>query len=903
MGILTHSRRGEDGSAAPHYGTADHVNQSTSTEPRRLDYLYQRTLDLLRDDARITRALDWVDQVLPQLTAACRTALQESAHRPLERWSAWLDSSDAAVIAEAGKGEIFEWRMHWLRQLIEITSALSERGRSQQQQTAMARAFHARNTVATACFPLGFWIDLVNYLCSGEASPSASRVRSVVFPLVLSEPVVDAGSETNVILAQFLLERSALPPHSTGSPEGTGISGSTRVGQVYIHPEQAVLRGLDSSFASSVANAAQAARAGLPADGRPWPDVRIRIQTVKPSHERFLSGTMLRGESGGGALAVGLQTMYLGQQAPDPARAISFAVNGPAGSAVDGRCYPVAGTDDKIRGCAKHGMEALIVAMEQQRPLTLYGHKNGLRILGSGTVRDAVRFATNSSAVAANENGPNVVILFDRRSEADDSVCQRLEARLAEKGCRVFLDRRPEMDIKWAQEIDRQVQQADIVVPLISRSSINDDMLLALLHAANDARQVGDSKPRISPVRVSYDGPLPERIGYLLSTLPFISWQRPEDEDGVVSFILQSSGAQPAAPEPQTQAYSAGLPRNLSEDLEAYGGLVPLKSRFYIERDADRPFLAAIAQRHSVVLLKGARQIGKSSLLARGLHQAENTGARVALTDFQKLSAEDLATPQSFYVAIARMLARQLKISVALTDTWTPGRSANLNFEEYLEDYVLPETGPFIWAMDEVDKLFFSTTFSNDVFGLFRSWANERQGRPSSPWAALTMAIAYATEAHLFIRDVNQSPFNIGTRFELKDFDRSQMSVLNERYGSPLHTDSEIARFHQFVGGHPYLSRRGLYTIISEEMSVATFESAAPSDSGPMSDHLRRILTLVARNEDNCDALREILRGKPCPSFDAFYHLRSAGLVTGDSTQDAAIRCRLYELYLARHLL
>jgi hypothetical protein len=165
------------------------------------------------------------------------------------------------------------------------------------------------------------------------------------------------------------------------------------------------------------------------------------------------------------------------------------------------------------------------------------------------------------------------------------------------------------------------------------------------------------------------------------------------------------------------------------------------------------------------------------------------------------------------------------------------------------------------------------------------------------------MAIAYATEAHLFIRDVNQSPFNIGTRFELKDFNLPQMRLLNERYGSPLRSEADLERFHGFVGGHPYLSRRGLYTVISEEMDIAAFEAVATSDSGPMSDHLRRILTLVARNEDNCEALREILRGRPCPSFDAFYHLRSAGLVIGDSTQDAAIRCRLYEQYLARHLL
>lgn len=863
------------------------MNPSISTDSPTLDNLHELTLDLFRDERRITRALDWVDQVLPRFPAACRNAVLGSSTSALDRWSDWIASDEAALISEAGKGDIFEWRLHWLRQLVDLTRSLCERGCSKQQQAAVAEAFHKRNTVAVACFPVAFWIDLVRYLCSDDAL-LVGRSRSVIFPLVLSEPVVDAGAETNVILAQFLLERM-----------------TETQGQVFLHPEQAAIRGIENSFAQIFADAAEAARAGLSSGDQPWPDVRVQLQTLKPSHERFLTGIMLRGDSGGGALAVGLQTMYLGQQPPDPRRAISFALRGFGDKRADGRCYPVGATDDKVRGCAKNGIEGLLVAAEQQRPLTLYGHKHNVKILGASTVIDAVRQAVNTVEPSANgDTGPRVVLLFDRRSEVDDALCQRLETRLAEKGCRIFVDRRVDMDIKWAQEIDRQVQRADIVIPLVSKTSIKDDMMLALLHAANDARQVGASKPRIAPVRVSYDGALPDRIGYLLAQVDTILWQTDEDDRNVIDFILQAEGTE-TAPKNDAAApsFSAPLPRPIAEDLEAYGGLVPLKSRFYIERDADRPFLAAVAQRHSVVLLKGARQIGKSSLLARGLHQAESVGARVALTDFQKLSSEDLESPKSFYIALARMLARQLKISVSLADVWVPGRSANLNFEEYMEDNVLPETGPFIWAMDEVDKLFFTTTFSNDVFGLFRSWANERQGRPSSPWSALTMAIAYATEAHLFIRDVNQSPFNIGTRFELKDFDIAQISVLNERYGGPLKTDNDLDRFYRLVGGHPYLSRRGLYTITSEDMSVAAFEEAAASDSGPMSDHLRRILTLVAKNEDNCDALREILRGRPCPSFDTFYHLRSAGLVNGDSTQDAAIRCRLYEIYLGRHLL
>jgi hypothetical protein len=75
-------------------------------------------------------------------------------------------------------------------------------------------------------------------------------------------------------------------------------------------------------------------------------------------------------------------------------------------------------------------------------------------------------------------------------------------------------------------------------------------------------------------------------------------------------------------------------------------------------------------------------------------------------------------------------------------------------------------TGPVVWGLDEVDRLF-SVPFGSEVFGLFRSWHNKRALDPSGPWARLTLAIAYATEAHLFITDLNQSPFNVGTRLAL----------------------------------------------------------------------------------------------------------------------------------------
>src|SRR5205085_3187112 len=150
-------------------------------------------------------------------------------------------------------------------------------------------------------------------------------------------------------------------------------------------------------------------------------------------------------------------------------------------------------------------------------------------------------------------------------------------------------------------------------------------------------------------------------------------------------------------------------------------------------------------------------------------------------------------------------------------------------------------SGPILWVLDEVDRLF-PFAFGTEVFGLFRSWVNERALDPSGMWGRLTLAIAYATEAHLFITDMNQSPFNVGTRVTLADFTLEQVAELNQRYGSPLRDPAEISQFYELLGGQPYLTRRGLHELSARNLSFADFEVQATRDEGPVGDHLRRIL-------------------------------------------------------------
>jgi len=339
--------------------------------------------------------------------------------------------------------------------------------------------------------------------------------------------------------------------------------------------------------------------------------------------------------------------------------------------------------------------------------------------------------------------------------------------------------------------------------------------------------------------------------------------------------------------------------------IEPCGGAMPLDSKFYVERQTDKDFQTAIQRRDSIVLIKGPRQVGKTSLLARGLQQARDAEVIVLLTDFQKLIDAQLQSLETFFIALGEMLADQVNSDVYPEDfkKWRPNRAPNLNFDLYFKSEILGKTNkPVLWGIDEADRLFLCD-FSSEVFALFRTWHNERALNPASPCSRLTLAIAYATETYLFIKDQNQSPFNVGTKLSLEDFTLQQLANLNQRYGSPLKNDKEIKHFHQLVGGQPYLVRCGLNDLVSHNLSLEAFISTATRDNGTYGEHLRRIVMLLNRDEPLLEAMQKVLQDQSCPDYDSFYRLRSAGILRGDSKDHVSLRCKIYEHYLKKHLL
>ena len=515
-----------------------------------------------------------------------------------------------------------------------------------------------------------------------------------------------------------------------------------------------------------------------------------------------------------------------------------------------------------------------------------------------------------------------VVLLYKRHAPDDEYVVKLVERELVARGFNVWVDRHMNMGIDWAKEVERRIRTADAVVPLLSHASIQSEMFCFEVENAHDAAQQQRGAPRIFPVRIDLSGPLPEPLGGMLDRIVYAKWESKENDKQLIGELVaaldqvprQTAATESAAPKLSVRptASAAGRkPRsgyidpalNPAPAIEPIGGAVPLASQFYVTRPADGELRNALIRYDSIVLIKGSRQIGKTSLLARGLQFARERGAKVALTDYQKFGASNLESVAQFYVGLAESLADQLELETGPADEWDDRRGANANFERFLRKHVLGKlNAPLVWGMDEVDRLFVSS-YGSEVFGLFRSWHNERALDPSGPWAGLTLLISYATEAHLFITDLNQSPFNVGTRLVLDDFTKPQISDLNWRHGEPLKGEAELDRFIKLLGGHPYLIRKGLHELATTKIDLARFESSAASDEYVYGDHLRRILVLLAKDPVLTEAVRGLLWNQGTLAAESFYRLRSAGVVLGATQSEVTLRCQLYKDYLSRHLL
>jgi CheY-like chemotaxis protein len=506
-----------------------------------------------------------------------------------------------------------------------------------------------------------------------------------------------------------------------------------------------------------------------------------------------------------------------------------------------------------------------------------------------------------------------VFIAYKRATELDERVALDLYRHLSGLGHRVFIDQTMKIGTDWAALIAEEVRSADYLVPLLSASSVNSEMLIFEIEMAH--RQYKEQgRPVLLPVRLDYREPFQYPLSAYLDLINWFLWKSPADTPRMLAEIERGITGQgpsemevasaPTAYVPTVDETTLDLqpvPSAQPRHLELPEGTMEPRSRFYIERRTDAVALAAIEQEGATIVIKGPRQLGKSSLLMHLIDRAGAMNKRAVFLDYQLFDRAMLKDMDMFLRRFCSLLSFELEIPDRTEEFWSAKLGSTQKCTRYLGHYILKEVPePLCLAMDEVDTVF-DTEFRADFFGMLRSWHNQRAFRRSL-WGRLDLVLVTATEPYLRIQNLDQSPFNVGEVITLQDFNKGQVSELNMRYDHPLR-EREVLHLVELLHGHPYLTRRAFYLIATQRLSVEELLATAAEDRGPFGDHLRYYLFLMHDKRELVEGLARVLRGQEVADSAVYFRLHGAGLLRRGEGGRLVPRCQLYADYFSKHLL
>ncbi|MCW3098377.1 MAG: hypothetical protein JWL77_3995 [Chthonomonadaceae bacterium] len=237
------------------------------------------------------------------------------------------------------------------------------------------------------------------------------------------------------------------------------------------------------------------------------------------------------------------------------------------------------------------------------------------------------------------------------------------------------------------------------------------------------------------------------------------------------------------------------------------GGTLTGNAASYVERRADTELLAAL-QAGEYCYVLDTRQVGKSSLIVRAAQRLHAAGR---LTTFLDLSTfGDAPTEEQWYGKLLADLVRALDMEDEADAFWEANTrySGGQRWFLAMRDLVLPALrAPLIVFVDEIEAVRKLPFTSDGFFAMIRALYNLRATEPASE--RLTFCLAgVATPADL-IRDAHTTPFNIGRRIALRDFNPNEMNPLAEGLCGSLDQQREqIQSIGRWTSGHPYLTQR-----------------------------------------------------------------------------------------------
>jgi tetratricopeptide (TPR) repeat protein len=250
------------------------------------------------------------------------------------------------------------------------------------------------------------------------------------------------------------------------------------------------------------------------------------------------------------------------------------------------------------------------------------------------------------------------------------------------------------------------------------------------------------------------------------------------------------------------------------------GGTLQRNAPSYIPRQADEDLYDGLTEGKFCYLLT-SRQMGKSSLMVRTAARLREAGVAVAVLDLTAIGQN--LTAEQWYDGLLSRTGQQLDLEDELEDFWLDHERLGVmqRWMRAVREIVLARyTGRVVIFVDEIDAVR-SLPFSTDeFFAGIREFYNRRTEDPEL--ARLTFCLLGVATPSDLIRDTRTTPFNIGQRIELSDFDEGEALPLAAGLGRGAQRgEGLLKRVLYWTGGHPYLTQR-LCQIVAEDAGITS---------------------------------------------------------------------------------
>ena len=329
-----------------------------------------------------------------------------------------------------------------------------------------------------------------------------------------------------------------------------------------------------------------------------------------------------------------------------------------------------------------------------------------------------------------------------------------------------------------------------------------------------------------------------------------------------------------------------------------------LDSPFYLEREnIDAKCQQLIDKQGCLLKIRGAKQMGKTSLINRLVDLAVTKDNYEVYYDFSFFDVDSLNNIQRFFYSLADYITEQISDLTGKQldlSSWDKKATQSIEYTKVVKNILLKLDKPLVLIFDETDRLFHYDAVYQSFAPLLRHW--HEKGKTSSVWKKLKLIIGYSTEDY-GILDIRSSPFaNVGQTIALTDLTEEQVFQLTSKHN--IKDSQAIKSLIDLVGGHPYLIRLALYYLSQENMPIDKLMRSAATDSGIYQQHLQRHLNCLQDNSALESAFKQILDSNTpviIKEQKIRYPLEGMGLInTKDNS--ATVRYQLYSQYFANRL-